>query len=189
MTAVMGSKTLIKGEEEKVDQHQRMGSMHPCLFQGVYIQKKETILRNERRDKSVHSPIQSTSYFDVSLHGGIPPRRPPDWKMNKEFSQHGATLIHLASEEALGRASTVQRTFDGFKGEVSNFIMISTLPSPTQLFALKVNDSEIYDDMSMVSKGHSIALEQKNILLYIMNISEYDKRVVTPFFGHLTYYH
>ena len=68
--------------------------------------------------------------FDVSLHGGIPPGRPPNWKVNKEFSQHGATLTYLAREGALGGASTTKRTFDGFKGEASNFL-IWTLLSPT----------------------------------------------------------
>ena len=32
--AVVGSKTLKKGGEEKVEQHQSMGSIHPCLFLG-----------------------------------------------------------------------------------------------------------------------------------------------------------
>ena len=105
MTVVMGSNTLIKGGEERVDQHQRMGSMHPCLFQGVDIQKKETDLCSVGRDKSAHLHIQSTSDFDVPLHGGIPPRRPPNWKMNKNFSQHGVAFIYLAREGALRGAT------------------------------------------------------------------------------------
>ena len=52
--------------------------IHPCLFREASAQRKETVLRSEERDKSVHSYMQSTSYFDVSLHGGIPPGRPPD---------------------------------------------------------------------------------------------------------------
>ena len=33
MTVVMGSDSLMKGGEENVDQHQRMRSMQPFLFQ------------------------------------------------------------------------------------------------------------------------------------------------------------
>ena len=113
---------------------------------------------SEGREKSVHSHMQSNFDLDVSLHGGIPLGRPPDRKKLNYFSQHGATLKYLAKEGALGGASTSLRTFDGFKGGMRNF-MIWTFPSPTQLFALKDDDLGIYDDMSMVSNGHSIALE------------------------------
>ena len=51
VTIVMGCNYLIKTGEEKVDQIQRMGSMHPCLFQGVYVQKKETDLCSKGREK------------------------------------------------------------------------------------------------------------------------------------------
>ena len=57
MTVVMGSNTLIQGGGVRVDQHQRMRRMHPCLFQGVYVQKKETALCSKGRDKLVHSFI------------------------------------------------------------------------------------------------------------------------------------
>lgn len=43
MSVVMGSNTLIQGGKENVDQHARMRSMHPFLFQGVYIQKRRLI--------------------------------------------------------------------------------------------------------------------------------------------------
>ena len=56
-------------------------SIHPYLFQKFSTQGKETTLRREEREKSVHSYKQSTSDFDVSLDGGIPPERQPnlDW--------------------------------------------------------------------------------------------------------------
>ena len=45
------------GEEEKKDQHQGVMSIHPYLFQEVSAQKKEVVLRNEEREKLVHSYI------------------------------------------------------------------------------------------------------------------------------------
>ena len=133
---------------------------------------------SEGREKSVHSHIQPILGLDVSLHGGIPPGRPPDWKMKKEFSQNGAALIYLDKEGALGGYSTTQRTFDGFKGGMRKF-MIRTLPSPTQLFALKDDDSGIYEGTSMVSKGYSNALEQQMILPHMRKVYEYGKRLLT----------
>ena len=154
-----------------MDQHPRMRRMHPFLFQEVYGHKMDTDLCSEGREKSVHSPIKSTSDFDVSLHGGIPPGRPPDWKTIKDICQHGAPFIELAKEGAFQGASIVQRTFDGFKGGVINFLVWS-LPSPTQLFVLKDDDLEIYDDMSMVSKGYSIYSEQQMILPDMMILNK-----------------
>ena len=74
------------------------------------------------------------------------------------FSQLWAKFSYLAKEGALGEDSTVQRIFYGFKGEVRNFLKL-TLLSSTYLFVLEKENSEICVDMSMVSKGHSIALE------------------------------
>ena len=89
---VMGCNFLIKRGEEKVGQHQRMGRINPFLFQGVYIQNKETNLCSKWWDKSVRSFIQPISDFHVSLHGGIPPGRPPHWKMSKVFPQHSEVV-------------------------------------------------------------------------------------------------
>ena len=120
----------------------------------------------------------STSNLDVSLHGGIPAGRPLDGKKNKVFSQLWATFTYLAKEGALGGASTSQRTLYGFKGGMINFL-IWTLPSPTQPFALKYDDSGICDVTSMVSKGYSIFLGQQMMLPHMMQISQYDKRLLT----------
>ena len=109
---------------------------HPSLFHKIDALKRQEDLCSEDKEKSVHSHIHPALGLNVSLHGGIPPRRPPDWKMNKVFSQHGATLIYLAREGALGGAITAQRTLHGFKGGVRN-LLIWTLLSPTQPFALK----------------------------------------------------
>ena len=68
----------IKGGDREDDQHHVMRSTHPYLFHEVYAPKRETRLCSESRDKSVHSCMQSTLEDDVSFHGGISPRRPPD---------------------------------------------------------------------------------------------------------------
>ena len=93
------------------------------------------------------------------------------------FSQLCVVVTYLDKEGALRGATTTLRTNDGFQGELSNFLKL-TLLSSTQLFALEKENSKICVDISMVSKGHSIALEQQKILLYIMKISEYKKRVL-----------
>ena len=67
-------------EASPIDYHEGM-SIHPYLFQKSSVQRKETALHREDRDKSVHSYMQSTLDFDVSQDGGIPHQRPPnlDW--------------------------------------------------------------------------------------------------------------
>ena len=99
---------ILKIEEDKgEDKHHMIRSTHPSLFQMVDAHKRKEDLCSEARDKSVHSHIQPALGHDVSLHGGTPPGRPLDWKMIKEFSQHGVPLIDLAKEGDLGGASTM----------------------------------------------------------------------------------
>ena len=101
MTALLGIDTLLQARGGRMDQHPMMRSMHPCLYQGVPIHEKETELCSKGRDTSVQPSIQSTLDLDVSLHGGIPPRRPPVEKKNKVFSQLCASVKNLAKEGAL----------------------------------------------------------------------------------------
>ena len=63
-----------------------MRSTHHCLFHEVDAPKRETRLRSESRDKSVHSCMQSTLDDNVSLHGDISPRIPPDQQMMRDAS-------------------------------------------------------------------------------------------------------
>ena len=67
-----------KGGDREEDQHHVMRSTHPYPFQEVDAPKRETRLCSEGKDKSAHSYMQSTLDDDVSLHGGIAPRRPLD---------------------------------------------------------------------------------------------------------------
>ena len=84
--------------------------------------------------------------LDVSLHGGIPPRRPPDWEKAKVFSQIYAVVTYLSKEGTLRGVITAQRIIDG---DLRNFLKL-TLLSSIHLFALERRDSEICVDMSMV---------------------------------------
>ena len=69
-------------------------------------------MRSEERDKSVHSYMQSTSYFDVSLHGGIPPRRPPDLELVIEILPFGSPLLDSRGVKTLEESSIAHRVWD-----------------------------------------------------------------------------
>ena len=88
-------------EEEEKDQHQGMMSIHPYLFWEVSAHKEGTALRSEERDNSVHSYIQSTSDFGVSLHGGIPPGRPPDLELMGDILSFGSPLLDFGKVKSL----------------------------------------------------------------------------------------
>ena len=150
-----------------------MRSTYPSLFQNFDAQRRHEDLCNEGKDKSVHTSMYPTLCLDVSLHGGIPPGRPPDWKKAKVFSQLYVAATYLSKEGTLRGATTSLRTIDG---ELSNFLKLTLLTS-IHLFVLERRDSEICIDMSMVLEGHSIALEQQKILQYMMKIYEYNKKV------------
>ena len=94
----------------------------------------------------------SSDLLDVSLHGGIPPGRPPDWKKNKVFPQLCVAVTYLAKEGALRGAITTLRSIDGFQGELRNFLKLALLSS-THLFALEKKNSKICVNMSMVSRA------------------------------------
>ena len=83
-----------------------MGITHPSLFQKIDTQRRQEDLCSEGKEKSVDTHIHPALYLDVSLHGGIPLGRPPDWKKNKVFSQLWEAFTYLAKEGALGEAST-----------------------------------------------------------------------------------
>ena len=67
------------------------------------------------------------------------------------------------------------RSIDGFQGGLNNFLKLIFL-FLTHLFELKKKKSEIYDEISMMSNGHSIDLGKKMINLHIKKIFEEEKR-------------
>ena len=80
-------------EEEEKDQNQGMMSIRPYIFQKNSKQGKETTLHREERDKSAHSYMQSTSDFDVSLHGSIPLGRPPYLELVRDILPLGSPFL------------------------------------------------------------------------------------------------
>ena len=104
---LIGCETLqMKGEGREDGQHHMMRSTHPYLFQKVDAQKRQTDLCSEGKDKVVHSYMQSTLDIDVSLHGGIPPGRPPDQEMMGDDSHLVAPLIDFGGVKTLGGLDT-----------------------------------------------------------------------------------
>ena len=90
---------------------------------------------SERRDKSVHSHIQPALGLDVSLHGGIPPGRPPDWEIHKEFSQHVSPLIDPGGVVIVGGHCTVLRVL-GILKEERGILSTSSLSTLISNYAL-----------------------------------------------------
>lgn len=80
--------------------------IHPYIFWRVFAQEKETIQCSEESDKSVLLYIQSTLDLDVSLYGGIPPRRPPDLELMRGISLFGSPLLDSREVETLEESNT-----------------------------------------------------------------------------------
>ena len=91
-----------EGKEE--GKHHLMRSTYPSLFHKFDAQRRQEGLCKEGKDKSVHTYTHPALCLDVSLHGGIPPGRPPDGRKTKVFSQLWAAISYLAKEGALGEA-------------------------------------------------------------------------------------
>ena len=128
--------------------------------------------------------MQFTLDHDVLLFGDILPRRPPDWKLVKELSQHGTPLTNLAKRKALYGTNTAQRPFDRLKDEM-NIFFISMLPNFTKPFALKCDASGVDDGSSMVQEGYYVAFESQKILPHWKESSIYGK-VLLVFIHTLT---
>ena len=119
-------------------------------------------MRSENRDKSVHSHIQSTLDIDVSLHGGIPPGRPPDWKMIKEFSQHVAPFIYPRGVGTMGGHCTTQRVLGRLKEE-GDILPTSSLPTLTPNIVLREDATGMEDGTTMVQGNYSLTLEAQKM--------------------------
>ena len=76
----------MEGEGREKVQHHLMRSTHPYLFQRVNVNKRQTKFHYEGRDKVVRPYVKYTLDIDVSLHGGIPPGRPPDQEIMRNAS-------------------------------------------------------------------------------------------------------
>ena len=63
-----------------------MRGIHPSLFQRANARKRQIDFHSEGKGKVAESSILYTLDIDVSLHGGIPPRRLPDLERSEEHT-------------------------------------------------------------------------------------------------------
>ena len=131
-----------------------MESMNPSLFQSFKEKRRQEDPCNRGRGKSVHLNSHPTLCLDASLQGGISAGRPPDWRETKVFCQLYIAATYFFKEGTLEGATTMLKIIDGRLGKFLKLTLLSSI----HLFALEGIDSEICADMSIVSKGYSIAL-------------------------------
>ena len=63
-------------------------------------------MRCERKGKVSQPYVQSTLDIDVSLHGGIPPRRLPDLELVGDTMSDGSPLLDFGGVKTLEESST-----------------------------------------------------------------------------------
>ena len=101
----------------------------------------------------------STSNFDVSLHGGIPPGRPPDLEMVGEIFPIGSPLLDSGGVNTLEESGTVQRVWDGLKEERYILPFLAS-PTLTTYVALIEVAAVMEDGTFMVEGSCSMGLEK-----------------------------
>ena len=107
----------MEGEGREEGQHHLMRSKHPYLFQRDNTKKRQTDLRYEGKGKVSHPYVHYTLDIDVSLHGGIPPGRPPDLELVRDILPLGSPLLDSGVVKTLEESSTMQRVWDGLNKE------------------------------------------------------------------------
>ena len=121
--------------DEKSGKHQRTRGMHTYPPQEASAHNTETDLCRGGKTKPVYSSMQYTLDHDFTVFRGIQPRRPPDQKLVKEFSQLVAPLTDLGKRGAFDGKNTAQRAFDWLKEEM-NIFPVLVLPDLINPFAL-----------------------------------------------------
>ena len=121
--------------------------------------KKEIVFCSEERDKSYHSYIQSNLDFDVSLHGGIPPGRPPNLELVRDFFPFGSPLLGFGGLKTLEESSIAQRVWDRLKEERGT-LLFSALPTFTTYTTLTEVVVVMEDGTFMVQGSYSMDLEK-----------------------------
>ena len=64
-------------------------------------------MRSKSKGKVAHPYVQSTLDIDVSLHGGIPPRRSPDLEVMRGILPFGSPLLDSREVKTLEDSSTL----------------------------------------------------------------------------------
>ena len=81
---------ILKIEEDKGEgKYHMMRIIHPSLFQKADAQIRKEDICKEGKDNFFHTHTHPALCLDVSLHGGIPPGRPPDERKTKVLSTMG----------------------------------------------------------------------------------------------------
>ena len=93
-------------EDREEDYHHLMRSTHPYPFQRADARKRQTDLHCEGKGKVAQPYEQSSLAMDVSLHGGIPPWRPPDLELVREILPFGSPLLNSGEVKTLDESST-----------------------------------------------------------------------------------
>ena len=78
-----------------------MRKAHCSLFQRANARKRQTNFHSQGRGKVSQSHMQSTLDIDVSLHGGIPPGRPPDLLLMRDVLSWGSPLLDFGEVKSL----------------------------------------------------------------------------------------
>ena len=78
-----------------------MRGPHPSLFQKANARKRQIDLRCKGRGKVSQPHEQSTLGIVVSLHGGIPPRRPPDLELMEDILSLDSPLLDFGEVKIL----------------------------------------------------------------------------------------
>lgn len=133
---MIGCKNMeMKGGDREDDHHHVIRRTHPYLFQEVDAPKRETRLRSEGKDKSVHPYMQSTLDDDVSLNGGISLGSPLDQQMMRDALHLEALLIDFRGVETFGELGTVLGVLGRLKEE-RGILSTSSLPTLISDFVL-----------------------------------------------------
>ena len=78
-----------------------MRSTHPYLFQKASAKRRQTVFHYESKGKVAQPHEHSTLDIDVSLHGGIPPGRPPDLQLMRDILYLGSSLLDFGEVKSL----------------------------------------------------------------------------------------
>ena len=149
----------MKGEGREEGRHNLMRSTHPCLFQRVGAKKRNIDLRYEGKGKVSQPYVQSTLDIDVSLHGGIPPRRPPDPELVRDIFPFGSPLLDSGEVKTLEESSKVQMVWDELKEEAET---LPYLAPPTLTICIMLTEvaAVMEDGTFMVQGSFSMDLEK-----------------------------
>ena len=70
-----------------------MRGTHYSLFHRANAKGRQNVLHYEGKGKVSQPYVQSTLDIDVSLHGGIPPGRPPDLELMRDILSLDSPLV------------------------------------------------------------------------------------------------